>query len=77
MREKTWISPTAEVLSTGVSKCNTQPISPVDCRKKQLKNKLPEITIFLWNVVLDNIYFTTIAEKSKHFFNKITPHLAD
>ena len=53
--------------------------------KKAIEKKLPEITIFSWNAVLSNIYFTTIAEnsniyffiKSAHFFNKSTPHLGD
>ena len=53
--------------------------------KRAIEKKLLEITIFLWNAILGNICFTTIAEnsniyffiKSTHFFSKITPHLGD
>ena len=54
------------------------PGSPVNCRKKQLKKILREMTIFSWNAVLGNISFTKIAENSNiYFFIKSAPHLGD
>ena len=47
---------------------NKCPLAVQSIAKKSNEKKLPEITIFSWNAVLGNIYFTTIAENSNIYF---------
>ena len=71
-----------KLLEKGVVECEHEPVAVQSIAKKSNLKQLPEITIFLWNAVLGNIY-TAIAEnsniyfffKSTHFFNKITAHM--